>query len=125
MTDDDIVNGWLLRYAAFEAEGNNSPRAKEHMDAMIELDNLCYKDPNRALDIIVKINQRTESDFVLDNLAAGPLETVLGHHGEKVIGRIEELAAEHERFRMLLRGVWKNLMSDGVWARVQAAIGAE
>jgi hypothetical protein len=61
-----------------------------------------------------------ECDDELGHIAAGPLEHLLGWHGEKFIGRVEEQAAADAKFARMLTGVWKYMMPDSVWARVQA-----
>lgn len=53
-------------------------------------------------------------------IGAGPLEGLLGAHGEEVMDRVEIEASTDPRFRKALNGVWKERMSDEVWGRVQA-----
>jgi hypothetical protein len=60
------------------------------------------------------------SDAELGHIAAGPMEHLLGKHGEKYIEEIERRAASDPRFARMLSGVWKYMMSDEVWARVEA-----
>jgi hypothetical protein len=60
------------------------------------------------------------SDWILANIAAGPLENSLVYHGDKFIDRFEVLAREDQQFRKLLGAVWQNNMSDALWARVKA-----
>jgi hypothetical protein len=59
------------------------------------------------------------SKFVIENLAAGPLEDLLTYAGESYIEEIEQLASNDPKFRSVLGGVWKNNMTDQVWERVQ------
>jgi hypothetical protein len=37
------------------------------------------------------------------------------------IDRVEELARKNPRFNYLLGGVWKNMMTDDIWFRVEKA----
>lgn len=60
------------------------------------------------------------SDDELGHIAAGPLEHILGHHGDRYIEAVEEAAAWDAKFARMLTGAWKYLMSDEVWRRVQA-----
>jgi hypothetical protein len=60
------------------------------------------------------------SDDELGDLAAGPLEHLLGWHGEAWIERVEDEAASDPTFARTLTGVWKYRMTPPVWARVQA-----
>jgi len=66
------------------------------------------------------IEQAPEDENVLGNLAAGPLEGLLGRFDEEAIDRVEEKAAHDPRFRRVLSGVWQHGMSDTTWKRVQA-----
>jgi hypothetical protein len=59
------------------------------------------------------------SDEDLSHIAAGPLEHLLGNHGETYIGAVEEMARESRTFARALTGVWQHTMSDVIWARVQ------
>ena len=52
-------------------------------------------------------------------MAAGPVEHLLGFHGEKWIPEIEKLSSANENFAWMMTGVWQHKMSDEVWARVQ------
>lgn len=72
------------------------------------------------MDVILRISDATDDLTVLANLSAGPLEDLLAHHGEKVIGRVEKLANENAKFLQLVGGVWRNAMTNEIWQRVQA-----
>jgi hypothetical protein len=60
------------------------------------------------------------SDDELGHIAAGPIEHLLGKHGEQYIGNIEQRAEADPKFARMLAGVWKYMMTDEVWARVEA-----
>ena len=85
--------------------------------------NLDLKDPELLWDFIENITEFTLSEKVRSNLAAGPIESLLAHHGDKFIERVEKKANSHPPFKKLLGGVWQNLMSAEVWSRVQKAAG--
>jgi hypothetical protein len=61
-----------------------------------------------------------DSDDALGHIAAGPLEHLLGWHGEEFIAEIEQRAAIDPKLARTLTGVWQYKMSDSVWARVQS-----
>ena len=65
--------------------------------------------------------QEVESDFLLSNLAAGPLEDLLVEFDDQFIDRIEKCASQSPRFRFMLSMVWKNDISEPVWERVRRA----
>lgn len=60
------------------------------------------------------------SDEELGHIAAGPVEHLLGKHGDKYIEEVERRAESDPKFARMLSGVWKYMMSDEVWARVDA-----
>ena len=55
----------------------------------------------------------------LQTLAAGPVEHLLSHHGEKWISLIEKESSENKNFAWMMLGVWQNAMSQELWNRVQ------
>lgn len=60
-----------------------------------------------------------ESDDELSYIAAGPIEHLLGWHGESFIEIVENEAASNPKFARALKGVLQYMMSDEVWSRVQ------
>ncbi|MEK6238834.1 MAG: hypothetical protein N2C14_29315, partial [Planctomycetales bacterium] len=60
------------------------------------------------------------TDDDLGHIAAGPMEHLLGRHGDDFIDQIEEFAASNSKFAKMMTGVWKHMTSDQVWGRVEA-----
>ena len=75
--------------------------------------------PDEAWFLILEILRRNNSSQIVELLAAGPLEDLLAHHGERMIASVETEAKGNPEFARLLGGVWKNAMSEEVWSRVQ------
>jgi hypothetical protein len=92
-----------------------------HFEAHIALDDLLRTDPERCWLVILRIFEEDQSDWLLSNLAAGPLEDLLVRHGERFIERVETLARQEPRFRFLTQMVWRNAISAPVWARLRKA----
>lgn len=86
-------------------------------DAVMDL---AFEDPDGLWPLVLEVLQRDPPMEVIEVLAAGPLEDYLAKRGDTVIDRVEKQARSDPKFRSLLGGVWKNNMSDAVWARVQA-----
>jgi hypothetical protein len=63
--------------------------------------------------------EQARSDDELGAIAAGPLEHLLGHHGDQYIGPAENLASASTSFARTLTGVNKYMMSESTWARVR------
>lgn len=60
------------------------------------------------------------ADEELGHIAAGPMEHLMGCHGADYIEEVEAQAASDQMFAWMLAGVWKFMMNDEVWGRVQA-----
>lgn len=60
------------------------------------------------------------SDEELGHVAAGPVEHLLGKHGAQYIDQVERHAEANPKFARMLSGVWKYMMTDDVWARVES-----
>lgn len=60
-----------------------------------------------------------DTDLQLGHIAAGPIEHLLGWHGESYIGVVENEAQSNPKFARALTGVWQYMMTEEVWARVQ------
>ena len=76
--------------------------------------------PDQQWQFICSAVAQADSDDELGHIAAGPVEHLLGWHGEGFIARVEAQAAGDGKFARMLTGVWKHTMTDEVWARVQA-----
>ncbi|WP_233840417.1 DUF6869 domain-containing protein [Dyella sp. 2HG41-7] len=87
--------------------------------AFEEVDELCRSSPDEAWAFIVAAWNMDKSQAVAENLSAGPLEDLLATHGEYVIDRVEAHAAADPSFAFLLGGVWRNVMTEDVWSRVE------
>ena len=71
--------------------------------------------------ILELIAAAPHDEQVLNRLAAGPVEGLLGRHGAAVIERVEALAERDAKFRLILTSVWQHTMSDDIWERVCSA----
>ena len=60
------------------------------------------------------------SEEELGHIAAGPVEHLLGKHGDKYIDEVERRTESDPKFARMMSGVWKYMMTDEVWARVEA-----
>lgn len=115
--DVDIAKAWV---AMHKAEKGSEARDANFWAYML-LDDLRDSDLERCWKIINEIKRIDDSDFMLSNLAAGPIEDLLVNSGSIFIERIEACAKVDERFRTMLGMVWKNDMPDDIWERVERA----
>src|SRR5581483_9461762 len=109
----DLARAWIdLQRSPQQSEGH-----ARLFWAHKELWELIKDDPEEAWRTILEIAAQDSSSWTLENLGAGPLEDLLVDHGSDFIGRVEALAGD-PTIRVLVRHVWKNAMSDEVWARL-------
>ena len=117
-----------LLVASWIACGNAAQGSEEHEKhfwAVNRVMDLELDDPELLWKLILEITEFELSEKAASSLAAGPVESLLAHHGKDFIDRIEKEARENSRFRDILRGVWQNLMPDDIWARVEKAADHE
>ena len=111
-----IAKAWIgLQHAGDQAD-------ERHRDfwAHERLRDLTEHDPETAWDLIITILRQDNSDTIVANLGAGPLEDLLGTHGDTFIQRVEELAKRDESFRKVVGCVWQNEIPNAIWMRVKA-----
>jgi hypothetical protein len=114
---DRLLSAWVAFWRAPEGSPDHDAVAWA-FEAFYDVSN---DSPQLCLDLAEEVLNYEIDDELLSVLAAGPVEEVLAVHGEAIIGAVEAKAASNPKFRHLLGGVWKNAMSDEVWARVCSA----
>jgi hypothetical protein len=75
--------------------------------------------PDVLWQFLLIVVECAESDDELGHIAAGPVEYLLGKHGESYIDKVEEQANRDQKFARTLTGAWKYLMTDEVWNRLR------
>jgi hypothetical protein len=76
--------------------------------------------PELQWDVILEAVSQASDDDDLGHIAAGPIEGLLGRHGDAWIERVEARAKQDLKFARAMTGVWKYMMKDDVWERVKA-----
>lgn len=71
-------------------------------------------------EFLVAAVDNSTTDEELRHIAAGPAECLLSRKGEDSITWFEERASSDRRLARMLTGVWRHMMADDVWRRVQA-----
>jgi hypothetical protein len=79
----------------------------------------CMSEPKTGWAAVVTVLAYDSSPRVLENIAAGPIEELLVHHGPKIIDDIERDAAGIARVREALGGVWRSDIDAQVWQRIE------
>lgn len=118
---DELVPAWIA------AIDSGCKPESEHYWAAERIMNIeLYSDSDSLWLFILAVCKRELSDTVKGRLAAGPIEDLIGKHGEDYIDRIEELASRNECFKDALGGVWQTDRSKKgkrIWKRIEAIRG--
>lgn len=110
-----LAEAWIRLHAIPE----DSPERVHFFWAYGRLSDLVQESPEEAWQAIQTIRLLDQSDQIISNLAAGPVEELLASHGENFIERFELTARNDDQFKRLLGAVWRNEISDVVWERIQ------
>jgi hypothetical protein len=134
-TDKQLANAWIKRFSKERrrivslSDADAESAASDRIDietswAFDALLHMTLREPERAWDIILLILKlANDDDSVLDNLASGPLETLVRQHSASVIEWVEAEAWRNPQFKELLSGVWSSNISDPLWQRIKRAAG--
>ena len=120
MNIETLSKEWVQATESRNGSSEELPKAIEYVL------NLTLNEKSEELWSFIKHTYKENiSENVISNLAAGPLEDLLGYHGERYINEVEALARKDPKFKELLGGVWQHLMSNAIWERVCKARGTE
>jgi len=111
-----LVSTWIDLQSL--PEGSNEAEAA--IWAADEVFDLVLKDPDTGWQFVTDVVAATDDEWVLANLAAGPLEDLLGKYPQETIVRLEHEVKNNEKFRQVIGGVWKNIIPEEIWARLQS-----
>lgn len=118
---DELVDGWIAIAVAVEAGSFRADPPDDWVRA--PTDYLVDRYPGHALALTLALLERPISDSTGVRIAAVPLGYLLACHGRALIGEVERLAREDERFRQTVRRLSKSGIADEVWGRALAARG--
>ena len=108
---DEFARSWIAELA----EGSES---QGDVGQAVVMMNFTAGSEHQWQFILAAVAHASEDE--LGHIAAGPIEHLLGKHGEQYIESVERCAEADPKFARMLSGVWKHRMTDEVWARVEA-----
>lgn len=127
-TNEEIAAGWIAFYASGDcaAELRRAPFGDPDapvwaVDAVMDLE---FEDPGRVLEIAFLIARRSDDPWVLSNLGAGPLESLLAED-PTFLDACEAEARISPNLRLALRSVWPMNMTQETFARVLRIAGID
>ncbi|MEM8634997.1 MAG: DUF6869 domain-containing protein [Pseudomonadota bacterium] len=109
---ETLVDQWLLDQKVQENTENTS--AIERV-----MDMTRNASPQTQLSFVEQAIEKAETDNQLANIAAGPLEDLLVHHGSEVIDDVVIASRQSPKFRRTMTGVWQQNMPDDVWQKIE------
>ena len=113
-----LIACWAQNQAVFERD---EQRYEEDSWAFGEFSDIARNYPEKCWNCILYALGDLRCHPFLGDLAAGPLEDLLSHHGELVTERVEYIALSSPLFARTLGGVWRSGITEPVWQRVQSA----
>jgi hypothetical protein len=115
----NVADAWIKYHYLSGREKEKSP----HFSAWQRLNDLVRDDPEKAWRIVQEIWSLDQTELILANVAAGPVEDLLRLHGTEFIARVEQLARRDPVLKKLLGAVWSSDIARDVWDRVKAVAG--
>jgi hypothetical protein len=89
-------------------------------EAALTVTAMSFKSPPEAQwEMVLEGIRQSRDDDDLEHVAAGPIEGLLGRHGEVCIALVEARAASDSKFARAMTGVRRYTMTDAIWARVR------
>ncbi|HWE98595.1 MAG TPA: hypothetical protein VG248_02255 [Caulobacteraceae bacterium] len=122
--DAEVAAAWIECTARSNPEGAPSRESDtQHFDldddwgAQALLEIVC-EEPDRALEITFLIARMTDDSWLLCNLGAGPIESLLAHDGT-LLDAVAIEAQNSPNLKVALGSAWQNAMSEATWQAVQ------
>jgi len=110
-----LINSWIN----LQSLEQSSKEADQLMWAAEEVNLLSISSPRECWEFILDVIQHTDDEWVLTNLAAGPLENLLSVNPEEVILWIEKEVGNNPKLKQQLGSIWKNIIPDHIWKRFE------
>jgi hypothetical protein len=115
MDNSELAKHWI----ELQKLPRNTPEAETLMWVAFVVIDMSDNNPDKCFDFIVEVLKQTDDEWVLANLAAGPLESMLVKHPEEGLALIEKEIVRLPELKYILQGVWQNLMAEETWQHLQ------
>ncbi len=114
---DELARNIVAYYGADES------LSEEQKDELFDrsfmpMCDLISESPEMAWDVICKVVELTEDQWVLTMLGCGELESLLFKCFEQFIDRVEARSRECKKFAFVMSCVWQNRMTDEQYKRL-------
>jgi len=105
-----LASAWV----ALQGATDDSALQSDSQWSAIQLNMMCIEDPEQAWRVVVEIFEFSSDPWVLENLGAGPVETLLSLHGQFALNALESYMSEKRAFLGVLAHVWRDALSPEV-----------
>ena len=130
---EELSKAWISYYEIPEEDVKNltskeisdlgkTQEKKKLFWAVSELMDISLSAPEECWNICLDIIKKTNNEYVLANVGAGPIETILCNFPDVTICLIEKEISKNEKLKQTLANVWKSNMPDSVWNRLQSVL---
>jgi hypothetical protein len=118
---DSFAQAWIAELREPRTTDSEAASSEEKWDVGGSVTQMNFTaTPEQQWQFILLAMKYAEADEELSHVAAGPVEYLLGWHGEQYIDAVEYEAERNPTFARMLTGVWEYKMTETVWQRVQA-----
>jgi hypothetical protein len=113
ISDNDLADLWISytldrRPPEEKWPAGDQDELTSELAATMALDELCGSTPERALQVIDTIAERSADPWVLENLGAGPLESLIDHSWEIIRVPLQAALSRNARLSIALESVWSS-----------------
>jgi hypothetical protein len=121
---DGLAQAWIAQLRSTRGEEVNLCASADECDVGSTVTQMSFTaTPDQQWKFILLAMKHAETDEELGHIAAGPMEHLLGWHGDQYIAIVEQEAQQNPKFARMLTGVCKYLMNDTVWQRIESLQG--
>lgn len=106
----ELVNEWI--------EAQDREEQGYHWAIQLVLEWHFQKYHEESWEFIQRVHKKNPSERVQEMLAASTIEDLLSDFGELYIDRVIEQSRNDPKFHYMIKGVWKNAMTDEVWNKL-------
>lgn len=123
MTMKINLNDLAYSWAKIQSIDEDAAEYAEHEWALRELGNLIALDPIQAWHVVESIYEANKNDsWVIENLGAGPVETMLRMHGSAVLPLVSLYFSANEEFSCVLKHVWDHSLPPEISRRLSKIV---
>ena len=115
----EVASSWV----AIQTIDEGTPEYAAHEAALRQLGKLIARDPVQAWHVAESVYEANQSnDWILENLGAGPVETLLRMHGEVILPFLTFYLSANPGFSKVIKHVWAHSLPTEISERLAGLI---